>query len=68
MVGAFSNFSYIYPGPHIDEKGNLDTRIKFSVPCGWEDGKAVFMIFPFNAGQDEVKELKIRLEDNWISG
>ena len=57
----FSNVEYIYPGPHLDSAGNLDSRIWFRMPIDLniDAGEITYIIFPYGGSNNEVEELTI---------
>jgi len=65
-AGPYSLFAAIYPGPHLDHKtGKIDERIRFAISCGINDeGAAVYLVFPFAAEDQEIKELVVS-QDEW---
>ena len=65
-AGPYSLFSAIYPGPHLDDTGKIDERIRFAISCGVDDkGNAVYLVFPLGAADFEIKELVVSA-DEWI--
>lgn len=70
MVPApiFSSIECIYPGPHIDDKGNLDERVWFHMPIELDvdSNEVTYIIFPYGGSDDDIRELTIAASGSWI--
>ena len=63
MASVYSLFSYIYPGPHMDEYGRFDDRIWFFIPVSIDvgNGTATYLKFPAGAEDYEIVEEEVDL-------
>ena len=67
MPQPYSPFTYLFPGPHIKENGEVDDRIRFAVPLGEEDGQIVFLIYCYGDENDDMYELRLDKEEAWTA-
>lgn len=58
FMPAFTSFKYIYTGYQLDQEGNIDTRVYFSIPIELNVDKNTisYLIFPYGATDDEIEE------------
>jgi len=58
---VYTDFSSIYPGPHIDLDGDIDPRIWFYVRMymDTESGTTTYLIFPYGGTEEEMTELTV---------
>jgi len=67
MPQSYSPFTYLFPGPHLDENGNVDERIRFAVPLGEDDGELVFLIYCYGDEENSMHELRLDKEEVWTA-
>lgn len=55
---VYSEFKFIYPGPHLDSEGNFDARVWFAIRTGFDElkGTETYLIFPHGADESEILE------------
>lgn len=64
----YTEFSYIYPGPHQDSNGKIDERTWFNIPIeiDVDEGSITYLIFPYGGSDEEVKEITVSAAGSWI--
>ena len=64
----YTEFAYIYPGPHQDSEGKIDPRTWFNIPIelNVEEGSITYLVFPYGGDDSEVKEITVVAAGSWI--